>query len=333
MTSFSRMFILLLLIGFTLVIAGCVGQQNLENKTANVRTVTNQTVVTTAIPVTTASLQSCPTDENETYTVVQGYPFFYNGTVPNRDIKMIRVWVFGKYSAGLTKLSVSPDGSFNLTLTNVQSKQLQGKYRIIIQYPDSGSSFNKVITVDEAREEVYGAKGGVIIDIQRIRDKKMTGFEAADILEKEIQKSGKEGTSKNFTLTVEVPVIRVNPVSDHYVGDVFEVNGTTNLEPGETLSLVTEKNERHAIKGAFYFSIDGTMIVHAGPCGVNSFSSPVNLSGVPVPLLPNENWLILVNTIDQGIEGTGTTSFNISEGPLTSAVTYSENLPSNRSVT
>lgn len=79
------------------------------------------------------------------------------------------------------------------------------------------------------------------------------------------------------------PYIIINPIGNHTVGDVFEINGTTNLGIDSKIVL----NLRGLI--ALQSSQSDTSNPYAGPfeyvtiqqnrCGPNSWSHPVNLSG------------------------------------------------------
>lgn len=79
------------------------------------------------------------------------------------------------------------------------------------------------------------------------------------------------------------PYIIINPIGNHTVGDVFEINGTTNLGVDSKIVL--------SLRGliALQASQSDTSSPYAGPveyvtirqniCGPNSWSLPVNLSG------------------------------------------------------
>jgi hypothetical protein len=90
------------------------------------------------------------------------------------------------------------------------------------------------------------------------------------------------------------PWIRINPVSDHYVGDVFEINGTTNLEANTSLKIriyqfhfYTEpKNLPH-----IYTSLWENVTVMGDDCGTNRWSFSTNTSS----LLPDEYFVVVTS--------------------------------------
>jgi hypothetical protein len=164
--------------------------------------------------------------------------------------------------------------------------------------------------IDQNREEVYDKQGGLLINLKDIRLQKMKGFEAADILEREINKPGSGDTSSNFSFVIHVPVIHVNPIGDHHTGDVFFINGTTNLPTGEKLDLEIDiccPLQPHGVVIPPRF--ESTTIVQPGFCGNNSWSVFANASR----LYPNDqgqDWLVTVYNWD--LHAAGYAIFNIS---------------------
>jgi hypothetical protein len=83
------------------------------------------------------------------------------------------------------------------------------------------------------------------------------------------------------------PWIRINPVGDHYIGNVFEINGTTNLGANASLKIgiyqshfYTEPKYRPHI----YTSLWGNVTVDGDHCGKNRWSFSTYTS----TLLPDE---------------------------------------------
>jgi hypothetical protein len=76
----------------------------------------------------------------------------------------------------------------------------------------------------------------------------------------------------------EIPWIIINPVSDHYVGEVFDINGTTSLGAGENISIDIIQSY-FSPKGQDYFTgFHRNSEIIEGDCGVNRWTILVNLS-------------------------------------------------------
>jgi hypothetical protein len=96
------------------------------------------------------------------------------------------------------------------------------------------------------------------------------------------------------------PYIIINPISDHKVGDKFEINGTTNLGSDKLIqifidgdllgkTLVPNPPQRPSfIDGEFIKTLPDT-------CGTSRWSFSVNLSGIKPALNPVSCWVQVTN--------------------------------------
>ena len=77
------------------------------------------------------------------------------------------------------------------------------------------------------------------------------------------------------------PYIFINPISNHTVGDVFEINGTTNLgiDSKIVLSIAETLNPGITPADYRYSGTSGCVTIHRNMCGPNYWSYSVNLSG------------------------------------------------------
>jgi hypothetical protein len=78
--------------------------------------------------------------------------------------------------------------------------------------------------------------------------------------------------------------ITMNPVGLHYVGDVFEINGTANLPPGKGLNISIFPHVNIASGKIIYLSgkwwqIYGNAVIRPGQSGKNTWSFVVNTTG------------------------------------------------------
>jgi len=101
--------------------------------------------------------------------------------------------------------------------------------------------------------------------------------------------------------------ITISPEPDPYVGDIFNIKGTTNLPAGTNLSFViSEPSVRLCPSGkCVYTHLTGTMNVTPGECGINTWSYALNLSGVgPTCDLANcdpNHYVLSVGTVGGGV--------------------------------
>jgi hypothetical protein len=101
--------------------------------------------------------------------------------------------------------------------------------------------------------------------------------------------------------------ITISPEPDPYVGDIFEIKGTTNLPVGTNLSfVVSEPSARLCPFGeCIYTYLTGTMNATSGDCGINTWSYALNLSGVsPTCNLANcdpNHYVLWVGTVDRAV--------------------------------
>jgi len=273
--------ILLFVLATFALVAGCQNAAPADRQL--IPGTTRPILITTPAPQIRDNFSSVPLcrfQDNRTFTITKGYPFTFNQTVPDRDISEVRIWMFGNNTYWETDLPVRPNGSIAVNFSERQTSVLPGyQHRIIFQYPYQKNQFSITARIDEDHEEVHGPLGGVIIDLRRIREGKMNGLDAADILENAIWHSGSGNTSENITFFTLTPVIYVDPVSDHQVGDIFTVNGSTDLEAGEKINILIDPAWK-PLK-AHYPAFEGSTVVYAGFCGNNSWSVKVNLSGLP----------------------------------------------------
>ncbi len=229
---------LLVLTVAVLLAAGCVTPEgdgnNLGNGTLPAAANSSEMIMKPT-PVATICEVYFPETVNDSIKHIAGYPFIYNSTVPNRNISSVRIWIFGEKTLTFTSVPVVSD-TFNITLPANQTQKMRGNYRIVFQYPKSGNAFDITLALDQKHQEVHDKQGGVLLDLGNF-PKNMTGFEAADILEREIQKNGVDDFSTNLSLIVEQPVLIFDKVNNQTLGDIISLHGRTNLPVGDELVI------------------------------------------------------------------------------------------------
>ena len=109
----------------------------------------------------------------------------------------------------------------------------------------------------------------------------LQGSNAAEALIQAINSPNVDDTYTKLQFLVETPVITINPIGDHAVGDKFTVTGTTNLAVGDNVLFTiysssfqpTDKSASGEFSGA-----SGTVQVTQGTNGLNAVSFDVDAS-------------------------------------------------------
>jgi PGF-CTERM protein len=109
----------------------------------------------------------------------------------------------------------------------------------------------------------------------------LQGSDAAEALVQAINNPSVDDTYTKLQFLVEVPTIRIDPVTQHSVGDKFTITGTTNLAVDDEIIVEvtsssfqpTEKTQSGEFSGA-----TGTVKVIKGTEGFNTWSFPVDSS-------------------------------------------------------
>lgn len=80
--------------------------------------------------------------------------------------------------------------------------------------------------------------------------------------------------------TNETPYIIINPIADHRMGEIFEINGTTNLGSGEKLIYYIGRppEPRQPEPPDHYLVTSGSVEVFNGDCTVRHWSFQYNTS-------------------------------------------------------
>ena len=114
------------------------------------------------------------------------------------------------------------------------------------------------------------------------------------------------------TIPPSIYWIRIEPIGDKQVGEIFTINSSTNLSAGEEILVQVYKSHWHTSIKSFIGEFSGGMgIVNVSPGrnGTNTISFIVNSSAFN--LVPDE-YLITENAIHK--DSTGEIRFNITPG-------------------
>jgi len=260
-------------------------------------------------------------------TVAQGDPVYVTGTAQGQPALGVNIWILGKNYAAVASQSVNTDSSFSYKIQGTTTQNMAaGQYFIVVQHPMENGIFDvytasstgaPVSTIGASNVFVYtvgsnGATGtSATLDFQLTGSGSLQGANAAEALVTAINSPNVDDTYTKLQLLVETPVITINPIGDHYVGDKFTITATTNLAVGDNVLFTvysssfqpTDKTQSGEFSGA-----SGTVQVTQGTNGLNALSFSVDAS----TFKPDE---YLVTATNQGVatsvQATGTALFNV----------------------
>jgi len=214
----------------------------------------------------------CTEYTREVRSVIQGEPFTYNGTAPSPDIHTIWMGFSTDQDMGYSRfaqnVTINSDSSFSATIGGNVTRQFWEDYRSFIdnpyyrEHPEARVNISPYLHVClpfPEKEERF--------DLLIARDKNDPALSNPDWW------------------------IQVDPIPDQYMslsqkgsyrGEFF-INGTTNLPPGEQLSLMMtstcmlpcprlQSDDVGCCGSSYTTNAD----VQSGPCGNNTWSVKVN---------------------------------------------------------
>ena len=251
-------------------------------------------------------------------TVAKGDSLFVRGNAQGNPDN-VAIWVIGRNYFNRFLETVEDDSSFEYELKVGDEDLASGQYFVIVQHPMGDGAFGvgragDVPTVAANRVGIAGTSGEGTNGFFFTGPNRLQGSDAAQALIDLLNNQNIDDTYNRLTFLVEEPWIRIDTVSDKYVGTTFTVTGTTNLGVGnelmiEVLSSAFRPTDKTA---AGEFSGDsGTVRVVEGDAGYNTWSFEVDARA----FLPDE-YIVRAESIDADI--TATTTFNVLEGaPVT----------------
>ena len=202
---------LVLMMVAVLLVAGCAGHPSYP--------VTDSAPSITPAQTETTSVQpSSIANERKVYTVIQGDPFTYQGIVNDTNIRSVGVLVKGSKYQGSIPMSIPVDanGTFTFTLGENSTEQFWDDYTSMLNYSPYNlgvSPYLHVCMNCTTTKECF--------DLLLVQD------------------------AKNLTSSKRSMWIHMDPLQDivippeeayDYTGPFF-VNGTTNFDTGENLSI------------------------------------------------------------------------------------------------
>ncbi len=254
-------------------------------------------------------------------TVAKGDSLFIRGTAQGNPSE-VAVWIIGPNMIKSERETVEDDASFEYELKSDSTKDLAaGQYFVVVQHPMGNNKLDVVRTQAAAptvedwvdgehvrirgTEELTGTNVFKVLGTDRLQ-----GPHAAQALIDLLNNQNVDDTYNRLTFLVQEPWIRVDAISDKYVGSTFTITGTTNLGVDHEL-LVDIKSSAFepadkAVTGEFYGDA-GTIKVVEGDAGYNTWSFEVDATAFK----PDE-YIVIVESIEA--DTTTTANFNVLEG-------------------
>ena len=204
------------------------------------------------------------------------------------------VWIFGENYRKLQQLiPIGPDGAFEYRLAPVDTAHLpSGQYSIVIQHPAddvfdvwaSGTLLtgNGITPVDLATLQAAAAANALI-----------TALDSPNI----------DDIYAKFTVVVEEPYVRIDPIGNQTAGSAFTISGTTNLAVGDALAVQVVPAVFDPGNNA---GVAGVAIVLKGD-GANTWSFEVGATD-----LGPDRYEVAVESFETGASRTA--AFNVLEG-------------------
>ncbi|NYT06674.1 MAG: DUF3821 domain-containing protein [Methanomicrobiales archaeon] len=281
-------------------------------------------------------------------TVAQGDKIYVRGVAEGKPSQGVAVWIMGKNYVNYATESVNDDGTFEYEIDGaITSSLTSGQYFVVVQHPMYNDRFDVYPRADGIYEWRYvvgpypiqGAEN-IIFTLQGPGS--LQGSDAANALTVALDNPSVDDTYTKLQFLVEVPEIKILPITEKMVGDKFEIKGTTNLAVDDEILVEvysssfgpTPKETSGEFSGA-----SGTVKVVKGTEGFNTWSFPVDTT----TFKPDE-YIVQASAIglETAQDVTATTLFNVVEfvpttvpttivptttGPVTTVPTPTQPLP------
>jgi len=209
------------------------------------------------------------TAETSSKTVAQGDSMYIRGTAEGSPDDGVRIWVLGRNYVGpddgLPKTqSVEDDGSYEYEFDDTDDLS-SGQYFVVVQHPmkngfglsieEDGDSTAVMNDIDN--KPIFYINGPLSLQ----------GSNAAGALITALDSPNIDDTYVKLSFSIQEPLVTIDSIGEHAVGDTFTITGRTNLAVGDDLTIditpssftATAKTQTTGIGGA-----SGTVPVVAG---------------------------------------------------------------------
>ena len=254
-------------------------------------------VTTIVVPLTTGVTHPSQLTERSILNVVRGEPFTINGSVDNRLMTTVQVWVLDG-TISTSTIPVMPDGTFQVTLDSSETAALSRTFSsaIVVQYPAPPDHFS--VMLDTTSGDVIETETGQSTPIlSHLNGPAIYPSTQVDYLEQGIEAAG-NSASIYFLNGVDgwITIDTVGPVQP---GNLV-VSGTTSLPAGTSLATSVVTVNFHPTPKNYDWSQEiaqGTAFVYSTTPGVNQYSCIIDTS-----LLNTGKYFISVESRDDNLQ-------------------------------
>ncbi len=308
----NRNGIFLLLAALLVISAGCIADQPQANATPALPTAdtsSSQTPGTAISPVQatiTPMIAATPSpaaniasfSDHGSVNVLRGKPFTIAGTVPDKTMTAVQVWLLNR-SVTTLLVPVKADGTFSVTLDAGTTAALSRNFSsaIIAQYPAPPDRF--AVNYDPASGQITASSAVPDRILTAVNDKQYYPTTQQDYL---CQAIDSPGTNNSCTVTFLNGVdawIDIAPIPPGPPG-TMTVSGTTSLPAGTPLGIDVATVNSHPTPKNYDFSHEyasGSAVVTAGTGGTNQYTGTVNTSP-----LNTGRYFVSVSTGDDNLQ-------------------------------
>ena len=290
-----------LLIG--ILASGCVSVGHSENPTNTAVVATRGTVLEkgspSPAPVATTTVPAVPEIRpRQNLNVERGKIFAINGTVPDRSIREVQVWVLNG-TVSTRRVPVNGDGTFLVSLTSSETALLPRTFSpaLVIQYPSPPDTFT--VNLDPVSGNITGSTATPPRILAELNNRNNYPTTLVDYLDQAITEYG-GGNSCDIYFPNGVDAwIALNPVPPGPPA-TMTVSGTTSLPSGTRLSISVMTTFTHPTPRNYDSSHEfatGDAVVIPGNNGSNHFSGTIDTSH-----LNTGRYLVAVETGDESLQ-------------------------------
>lgn len=215
-------------------------------------------------------------------TISNGDPVFIQGIATGHPQQGLQVWIMGPNYLKASTVSVNTDNTYAYELKPADTSQLaSGQYYVLVQHPMMNGQFDVVYNTGTGQiiNRQLGTGGSAIFQLSGSGS--LQSSDAAFALARAISSQNIDDSFAPTGFTISEPIVPIDPISDHVVGDRFTISGSTNLAVGDDLSITvisssfgpTLKSQSGEFSGAA-----GIVKVVPGNGGLNRWSFGVDTS-------------------------------------------------------
>jgi hypothetical protein len=256
-----------------------------------------------------AAITLTPGNTGSSSAIANGDPVVIHGVATGHPQDGLQIWVIGYNYVKIDTVPVNADNTYSYELKSSDTQNLaSGQYFVLIQHPMMNGQFD--IVYDPGTGGVINrqlGEGAVIF--QLTGPGSLQRPDAGSALLRAINNQNIDDSFTTVSFFVSRPTTVIDPIGEHFVGDMFTITGSTNLAVGDTLMIEVYSSSfkpTQKVQGSEFSGSTGTIKVLPGTNGYNRWSFAIDAS----TFRPDE-YLVKVSGIT--IDVTGSTTFNIVE--------------------